>query len=199
MRAEAAAVVRPGLLTEEGVAALVRGVLGAESSDELCSSFRSVSGGNPFYLHELLRRGQPEGLELAPRSGAGVSLVDRVASRVRRLDPDALRLAQALAVLGDGCELRRAAVVARLDLAASIRLAAGLVRVEVLESTEPVRFLHPVVRSAVEASLTADALDVCHRAAARVLHDDGLPPGRVAAHLVRVLPAGDPRVLARLR
>src|SRR5262249_2592227 len=41
--------------------------------------------------------------------------------------------------------------------------------------------------------------DAAHRAAARVLHADGAPAGRVAAHLMNVRPAGDGWVLARLR
>jgi AAA ATPase domain len=165
VRAEAAAVARPELLTQEGVATMVRRFLGAGAGDRLCSSLGCMSGGNPFYLHKLLRSqaigGNPAaGLELEQlRVGGGGNLVKQVAMRVRRLDPDALRFAQALAVLGDDCELRHAAAVAGLDLRASMQLAAGLVRVDVLESTEPVRFLHPVVRSAVEATLAGDQLD----------------------------------------
>jgi DNA-binding CsgD family transcriptional regulator len=41
--------------------------------------------------------------------------------------------------------------------------------------------------------------DRAHRHAARLLHADMAPPGQVAAHLVRVRPAGDAWVLARLR
>ena len=41
--------------------------------------------------------------------------------------------------------------------------------------------------------------DRAHRRAARLLHADLAPPGQVAAHLVRVRPAGDDWVLARLR
>ena len=41
----------------------------------------------------------------------------RVITRVRGLGPDALRLAQALAVLGDGGELRHAAAIAGVPMA----------------------------------------------------------------------------------
>src|SRR5262252_4314430 len=41
--------------------------------------------------------------------------------------------------------------------------------------------------------------DAAHRAAARILHEDGAPAGQVAAHLLRVRPTGDGWVLARLR
>ena len=107
--------------------------------------------------------------------------------------------AQALAVLGDGCELRYAAAIAGLGMADAIGLAAGLVRLEVLACDDPPHFIHPVVRDAVEGSLASNARDALHRCAARVLYADRAPPGQIAAHLVCVLPAGDGWVLTRLR
>src|ERR1700759_2602545 len=50
-----------------------------------------------------------------------------------------------------------------------------------------------------EAVLASGERDRAHRHAARLLHADMAPPGQVAAHLVRVRPAGDDWVLARLR
>ena len=111
----------------------------------------------------------------------------------------ALPFAQALAVLGDGCELRHAAAIADVEVSEAISFAAGLVRLEVLAADDPPRFIHPVVRDAVEGSLASDARELLHRSAARLLHADGAPPGQVAAHLVGVRPAGDGWVVARLR
>jgi hypothetical protein len=48
-----------------------------------------------------------------------------VLAGVRELGPGALDLAQALAVLGDGCELRHAGTVAGLEMPEAIALAAG--------------------------------------------------------------------------
>lgn len=78
------------------------------------------------------------------------------------------------------------------------RLAAAMVRLEVLAADDPPRFIHPVVRDALEASLAGDERDSAHRLAARLLHADGALPGRVAAHLVGLRSAGDRWVLARL-
>ena len=69
------------------------------------------------------------------------------------LGPGALGLAQALAVLGDGCELRHAAAIADVTMAAAAGLAAGLARAEVLAAGDGPRFMHPVIRDALEASL----------------------------------------------
>ena len=120
-------------------------------------------------------------------------------TRVRSLGPGALGLAQALAVLGDGCELRHAAAIAGVTTSVAARLAAGLARTEVLAAGDEPRFVHPVIRDALEASLDSAGKDRAHRCAARLLHADAAPPGQVAAHLVRVRPAGDGWVLARLR
>jgi DNA-binding CsgD family transcriptional regulator len=204
VRAEAATVVRPRPLSRGAVAAVARVRLGGRASDELCATLSRVSGGNPFYLDELVRAverdggaGPPEGDDVLA-AGAG-GLADRIAERVRRLDPRALALAQAVAVLGDGCELRHAAALAKLETRAAAGLVPGLVRVEVLAEGAPPRFLHPVVREAVSASLPTDRRDAAHLAAARLLRRDGAAPGQVGAHLVRTRPAGDPWVVGALR
>ena len=59
-------------------------------------------------------------------------------------------------MLGDGGQLRHAVAMTGLDLDTAIRLAAGLVRVEVLATADPPRFLHPIVRAAVESSMATD-------------------------------------------
>ena len=181
LRAEARAVVRPALLSEAAVAAVVRAAV-ADATDERCRSFWTSTGGNPLYLDELLRGDVP-----VARVIAGLPA------------PHGLGLAQALAILGDGCELRHAAALAGVGIDDAMRLAAGLVRAEVLATTDPPRFIHPVVRDAIDASLGDDERDAAHRRAARLLHADGAPPGRVAVHLMAVRPAGDAWALARLR
>ncbi len=205
LRAESASV-RPTLLSRDAVATLVRSALGDDASDGLCEAVWEASGGNPLYVSELLRGAVLEDRSVPGDSpsdwlGGGLGgIAQQVLSRLRRLDPRALALAQALAVLGDGCELRHAAaLVGDLDMAETLRLAAELVRAEVLAGDDPPRFIHPVIRGALEDSLGSDGRDSAHRSAARVLHDDVAPAGRVAAHLVLVRPAGAEWVLARLR
>jgi DNA-binding NarL/FixJ family response regulator len=102
-------------------------------------------------------------------------------------------------VLGDGCELRHAAALAGVEVSEAISLAAAFVGLEVLAADDPPRFIHPLVRGAVAASLASGARDALHRSAARLLDADGAGPGQVAAHLVGVRPAADGWVVERLR
>ena len=205
LRAEASTVVRPALLSEVAVGAIVHAALGERASEELCAAVWSATGGNPLYVTELLRavgRQQRPLLELDPGvllASGREGVARRVLARVRALDPRALELAHALAVLGDGCELRHAAGIAGLEMAVARRVAARLVRAEVLADDDPLLFIHPVVQDALEGSLASDERDALHGSAARLLFADGASPGRVASHLVRVRPAGDGWVLARLR
>jgi DNA-binding CsgD family transcriptional regulator len=203
--AQARAVVLPRLLSEGAVREIVRAALGAGATDRVCQAAWTASGGNPFYLTELLRGFErldqsPPSLgtgELLPSGREGIAR--RVLARARGLDARALDLAQALAVLGDGCELRHAAAISRVEMPDAIRLATGLARADILVDDDPPRFTHPIVREAVEGSLASDARDAAHRSAARLLHAGGAPSGQVAAHLMAVRPAGDAWVLARLR
>jgi DNA-binding CsgD family transcriptional regulator len=196
LRREAAAVIRPGLLSNDAVGSIVRGRLGEAATDDLCQAVWTASGGNPLYATELTRAGLDPAAGLA---GGVEEIARRVIERVGHLDPAALGLAQALAVLGDGCEVHHAAAIAGIETDVAARLAADLVRVDMLAEDRPPRFVHPVVRDALEASLDNSERDTAHRAAARLLYDAGEPAGLVAAHLVGVAPAGDPWTVARLR
>src|SRR5262249_49534719 len=153
------AVIQPGLLSEGAVSAIVQAAVGNKASNELCAAVWMASGGNPLYATELLRIGELDQRPLAELDPAKVLLGGRegiawrVVARVRGLDPHAMGLAQAIAVLGDGCELRHAAAISGLAMSEATRLVAGLVRLEVLATDDPPGFLHPVVRDALQASL----------------------------------------------
>jgi DNA-binding CsgD family transcriptional regulator len=205
LRAAAAEVLSPALLSGPAVGAVVREAAGGEAGDELCAAVYAACGGNPLYLTELLRAAEWEGRPLAALDpgelmAVGLEGIARgVIARARSLGPEALALAQALAVVGDGGQLRHAATIAGMAVEPATRLAEGLVRAEVLAADDRPRFVHPVVRAALEASLGSAEHDRAHRCAARLLHADWDPPGQVAAHLAGVRPAGDGWVLARLR
>src|SRR5580704_17145719 len=137
LRAEAPTILHPALLSENAVGALVRATMGSRSKEGLCEAVWTVSGGNPLYVTELLRTLELNNRHLAEIDPAELlvggleGIGRRVIARVRRMDPAALRLAQTLAVLGDGCQLRHAAATAGLEMTDATRQATVLVRLEV--------------------------------------------------------------------
>jgi DNA-binding CsgD family transcriptional regulator len=206
VRAAASVTLRPALLSEQAVTAIARRTLGGAAGEDLCAGIHRATGGNPFYVLELLRAlkrtrhpgGAPAIADVVSRGGLdGVAL--QLGARLQTLDPHALRLAQAIAVLGDGCELRHAAAIAQVEMAQAVYLTAELVRLDVLGKDRPPRFIHPIVQHTVVQTLSSAAQDAAHRAAARVLHAECSPPGRVAVHVARLRAAGDPWVVERLR
>ena len=204
LRAEAATVLQPTLLSQDAVRTVVEGTGGSLASEQLSVAVYEASGGNPLYVTELLRAvdfGRSPHVQLDPGellTGGLEGIARRVVARVRAADPHALRLAQALAIVGDGGSLSHAARVAGIELAEANRLTAILLRLEVLAADIPPRFLHPVIRDALEGSLDIHERDVAHHSAARLLYADSAPAGQVAAHLAGIRPAGDAWVIARL-
>src|SRR5207244_447013 len=114
-------VIRPGPLSEDAAAVLVRSVLGAHADEQFCRACHYASGGNPFVLHDLLSELRIEGIAPTASAAAEVAGVTpktvsrTVLLRLARLPQEALELAQATAVLGDGADLRDAAALAGID------------------------------------------------------------------------------------
>lgn len=206
VRSAATTTIRPSLLSRQAVAAIVRNTLGSGADDNVIALAHRATGGNPFYLQEFLRAldraGDLSGLH-AVEDVVGIGGVDSVAlqmrTRLQSLNTVALRLAQALAILGDGCDLRHAAAVADIAMDQATSLATELVRLEVLGGDRPPRFIHPIVQHAVAHTLSGAEQDAVHRAAAHVLYAERAPSGQVAAHLTPLRGAGDMWVVERLR
>ncbi|HEV8250431.1 MAG TPA: AAA family ATPase [Gaiellaceae bacterium] len=200
-----AAVIRPGPLGAEATRRLVRSALPEEADDAFCLACHEQTGGNPLLLHELINGVAGEGLaptasnvprlrELAARAGSRAVLL-----RLARLPPEAARLAQAVAILGDDSDLRHAAILAELDEEAASDAAVALARADILRAQPSLAFVHPLVRQAVYDATTTIERDTGHARAARLLIESGAEPERVAAQLLLVPPAADPRVVAVLR
>ena len=186
-------VLTPDLLSRTAVADLVAERLGQPADDAFVDECVKVSRGNAFYVRELLRP-----FESASRpdlrgfvENGTLSLQRTVSWRLGELGPDATALAQAAAVLGDGCSLHQVAELARLDEAVAVHEAARLEVASVLAHGDPIEFLHPLLRAAVEAELPDVVSGELHARAARILWYTGEDPGSVAEHLVASPGSGD--------
>jgi len=184
----------PGALSREAAAALLTTELGAQPEEAFATTCHEVSGGNPFYLHELARTlsaqaivpgaGQAELVrELAPKR-----VTRTVMLRIGGLRPEARTVAHALAVLGDDSEPRLVTALAGLDADVVRDCADGLRARAILDAEAPLRFIHPLVRTALHADLAAGERAEMHARAAALLRDRGADPEQVAAHLM----ASDP-------
>jgi hypothetical protein len=194
-----AEVLRPAALSAAAVASIARARLGEGVAPELCDACRESSQGNPFLLGELLlelaeggRAPDPAAVRrLGPRRIATAVLL-----RIGRLGADARGLARALAVLGEVDELSRAAALAGLEPAAAGALADSLTELAVLSAGRPVRFAHPVVRTAIYREMPASERARMQRRAAELLADD---PEQAAVHLLATEPRGDGQTVVALR
>ncbi len=193
-------VLAPATLSRYAVAEVVAEKLGYQAHDAFVDARLKVSHGNAFYLQELLRpyqAGFPPDQQTFVRDGA-LSLRRTVAWRLGELGPEATLLAQAAAVLGDGCSLRLAAELARLDEPVAVHHASRLEVASILQHGDPVEFLHPLLRAAVEAELPGVVLGELHARAARLLWLSGEPPSAIAQHFVNAPGGGDAEVAAFL-
>ncbi len=194
-------VLSPETLSRAAVEELASERLGGPAGDDFVRECLQVSRGNPFYVTELLRSFEP-GARLDPqalRLDGTLSLQRTMSWRLGELGPAAAALAQAAAVLGDGCSLRYAAELAQLGDAVAAGEAARLEVASVFAHGDPVEFLHPLLRAAVEAELPEVMAGELHARAARILWSAGEDPGAVAQHLLASPGSGDTAVSAYLR
>ena len=198
-------VHRMGLsaLSVASVAALVRAELGPTASAGFCSACWELAGGNPLYVRELLAAARNEGLSgadgnvTALRAVASSAVGASVLGRLARLGPDAVSLAQALAVLGSQTEVAVAAELAGLEPAAAELTADRLAAAQILAPIRPLDFFHPLIGEAVYADQALGARRLAHRHAAAILDRAGVA-NRVAAHLLATGPTSDQWVVQRL-
>jgi DNA-binding CsgD family transcriptional regulator len=191
-------------LSERAVAELVCLWLGADVESVFARACHEATGGVPFLVQELARTIAEEGIEptaaAAPRIAALAprTVSQSVVQRLSRLSSAARELARAAAVLGEA-DIRLAADLADVDPGAAATAADELAAAGILEQGRPLRFVHPIVRAAVEADLSSGERAGLHAAAARRLASEGASADRIAAHLLVIDPTGDDWVVELLR
>ena len=201
----AGSVVSLTPLSRSGVRVLLTQEFGTAPAERFVEAFHAVTGGNAFLLRELIRQLRADGIGPDEEAAAQVaalgprSVARAVALRVARLGPAAGELARAAAVLGDGAQLRHAAALAGVSLADAAAAADGLAGIGVFEPGTPLRFMHPIVRTAVHDDIPRASRGLRHAEAARLLAAEGADLDAVCAHLLVCEPAGSAEVVERLQ
>ncbi|MGB0093272.1 MAG: histidine kinase [Solirubrobacteraceae bacterium] len=200
-----AVALYPRPLSQAAALALARERLGAQAAEEFCRSCHTATGGNPLFLHELLRALDAAGVVPSAAAASEVQAVGPAAvsrfvlHRLARLGPSASELARAVAVLGDDSELALAGRVSGVSEDAAREAADDLVRAEIFVRAERLGFVHPIVRAALYEDLAPGERKARHAAAAEALANDGASPERVTAHLLLTAATGDQRRVDTLR
>lgn len=199
------ASLRPDALSLAGSTSLVQDAMSSDASDGFCLACHEMSGGNPFLLRELIRElvanevtPTEESVDHVRRISAG-SIAQSVLLRLAQFPATTLALARAVAVLGAEAELRVAGELAGIDVNEAADASEELIRARILNEGELLRFVHPLVRSAIYGDLAAPQRGLWHRRAAELFAEEGAPMDRVAAHLLASLPERDPWTIERLR
>jgi DNA-binding CsgD family transcriptional regulator/ABC-type Fe3+ transport system substrate-binding protein len=187
----------PGALSPRGAAALLAAELDDEPDEPFTATCHEVSGGNPFLLCELARTLAAEQVEptaaQAPRVRelAPERVTRTVQVRLARLSPEAQAVARAVVVLGDDADGRLAAELMGLDEPLAARGADELRAAAILDPGTTLRFIHPLVRTALDAELQAGERAEAHARAAVLLRAHGASAQQLATHLVATEARGE--------
>jgi DNA-binding CsgD family transcriptional regulator/RecA/RadA recombinase len=199
------AVIQPAPLSAAATAQLLRESVSADADDGFCDACHELTGGNPQLLRELRHWIVAEGVDPTDegidrlREVAALAGSRALAARLARLPPEATRLVRAIAILGEEVDPRHAAALAELDERSAAQAMADLARVDIVRPQLPLGFVHPLVRAAVEETLSPIEHETGHALAAKLLTESGADSERVAAHLLLARPAADPEVVESLR
>jgi DNA-binding CsgD family transcriptional regulator len=190
----------PAPLSPGAVAAMFRSTLDPTAGEAVCEAAHRLSGGNPFLLHELVRAmaGAPPRSVQEIESARPESIARGVTRRLAAMPESTRALADAVSILGDGCELRHAAALAGLEQAEAILAADQLSAAAILAPDRPVRFEHPLVRAAVHDAQGNHRRDQAHLEAARILAAEGETTPRIASHLLSAPALADPWIAEQL-
>ena len=195
----------PAALGPAACAELVRGTLGAAPSPAFQEACRELTGGNPLLLRGLLASLAAEGVQgtdaevphlqrLTPGSVSRSVLL-----QLGRMPAAALAAARAVAVLGTAATAGRAGRLAGLDGGTCAEAVGALMAERLIEGERELRFVHPLVRSAVYQDLVSPVRQRWHKRAARMLDEEDAAAAEVTVHLLAAAATGDAWVVDRLR
>jgi DNA-binding CsgD family transcriptional regulator len=199
----AGTLLRPSALSAPASEALVRSEAGAHADERLCREVHELAGGNPLFVREVAASVAAGGTVAADDEAAhslrAGTLARSVLHRLDALPPEATGIARAVAVLDRDASLAHAAAVAGVDADAAAHAADALAAARILAPGRPLRFLHPIVRTALYEAFPVAERGRWHARAARLLDEAGEPAARAVPHLLAAEPFGDAAAVRLLR
>jgi DNA-binding CsgD family transcriptional regulator len=189
---------RARLLTPAALTAVAVGRLASAtfpgSGPPLADAVAHASGGNPFFVCQLLHALHAEGTTPTAMTAANLvpaAVLHSVLTRLTRLPDDAVRLATSLAVLGDDTPLGLVAAHAGLPLTTAEDAADLLATAQLLRAGNPLAFRHPLIGAAVHTDMPRFARARAHRRAADLLAMNAGSIDKAAGHLLLTEPEAD--------
>ncbi|MBB3084062.1 ATP-binding protein [Geodermatophilus sabuli] len=178
-RTPATRVLEIGGLSLAHVGAQLASVLGEEVSDRDVEQVHARTGGNPFYVTEVARALADGTDELVVPAGVR----DAIRARLRRLRPETVELLQAASVVGREFPLTLVADMLRASELTCLPLIEEAAAAGLVAGSPPGdhRFVHDLVRDAVEAGLVPAERVRLHRSAADAV--ERMHTGRLEPHL----------------
>lgn len=177
-------------------------LLPAELDAERRATLYHDSGGNPFYLDQLVRFGSAGAVGGTGHADAvPPAVLASLELEVDDLSAAARRLAEGAAVAGEPFDLRVAAAAAGLDQVAAAAALDDLAEADVVRPTDvPLRyrFRHPIVRRAVLGGTGPAWRMAAHARVATVLEAERAPLAVRAHHVERSAAPGDAGAAATL-
>jgi len=172
-------------LTTAETAALLATARGRPVSYRTAVTLHNRTGGNPFFLEELLRAYQAEDLDSVCEQPLPWSLAEVLRRQVAGLDPAAQRILEAAAVLGHRIPFDLLAAVTKASEDELIGILRDLVSSGVLVESgdDEFTFRHALLREALTGQMLGRQRRRLHEAALEVLlASDEVDPAFVAHH-----------------
>jgi ATP/maltotriose-dependent transcriptional regulator MalT len=181
-------------------------LLPAELPSAVAERIYSDSGGNPFYLQELIRALASDAqAAIEPLNGdpgrVPPTVTAVIASEFDRLAAQGRELIQAASVLGEQFEPELAREIVAMDAAEAVLALDELVDRDLVQAAQVpglFRFRHPIVRRAVYESAKGGWRRAAHARAAEVLSARGAAASTRARHVERSASLGDGEAIAVL-
>lgn len=194
-----------GPLSTASVSHMVREEFGEPGDEEFVLACHEAAAGNPMFLRAVLmgmrHSGYPPRSEVADtaRSLSPSHLLDRLSGCLSTQPTWIKGFAKAMVVLGHHGDDALITSLAELDPVGCAEAVRLLSRLGLIVGEDPPRFVHVVVREAVEQMMTAAEVDRLHRRAAVLLYDSGFSSEHVAAHLLAATGKCEPWAIEVLR